>query len=355
MPGQEFRRRLKFEDKQSVVARGRRQRLRERWMYVGLIQTTKSRRNGEEITGAAYGMGPASVRPAYVDGTNDPLIGDKGDVRGKALSLWTMRLQLDEDHDLLEQTRRTTNRRRSGSCSSRSPAEGSTDGSTARSGSNRKRDNGGGAAPSGAPQAAAALAARGENAMPPEDHEVSSPEPGTSTRPRPHGAVPRGLDTTPSSSTRTGRFGRMFRRVPVFEHGSRDVLIALGQTMVRELETDGMLDKRFPPEDERRGREHGARWRTGRRCGFPPGTPTSGSSSTTTSRSIPCLEPHAPERPERADRLPHAALRSRLAVRRRAVDSALPLPARRKARTRRSSDVAADGARPAAQRRRTAR
>jgi hypothetical protein len=70
----------------------------------------------------------------------------------------------------------------------------------------------------------------------------------------PHGApVLRGLESTPASSTATGRFGRMFRHVPVYEHRVR-TLIALGQSMIHpdEREDDGKLDKPLgtPDEDE---------------------------------------------------------------------------------------------------------
>src|SRR6188472_3133015 len=57
------------------------------------------------------------------------------------------------------------------------------------------------------------------------------------------GAAARGLESTPSSSTRTGRFGRMFRHLPVYAHAP-ETLIALGKTMLhREERENGMLDK----------------------------------------------------------------------------------------------------------------
>src|SRR4051812_29336442 len=61
----------------------------------------------------------------------------------------------------------------------------------------------------------------------------------TPTEPAPHGAPPRGLTTTPSSSTTTGRFGRMFRHLPVYAHAPR-TLVELAETMIQPLE-DGQL------------------------------------------------------------------------------------------------------------------
>src|SRR5262245_25817685 len=71
-------------------------------------------------------------------------------------------------------------------------------------------------------------------------------------RPMPHGSpAARGLDSTPGSATTTGRFGRMFRHVPLHEHRVR-TLIALGQGMIHddELEDDGKLDKAIGVEDD---------------------------------------------------------------------------------------------------------
>jgi hypothetical protein len=66
--------------------------------------------------------------------------------------------------------------------------------------------------------------------------------PTTPTDPAPHGTLPpRGLAATPSSPTTTGRFGRMFRHVPVYDHQAA-TLVALGEAMVQPLE-DGALDK----------------------------------------------------------------------------------------------------------------
>ncbi len=80
---------------------------------------------------------------------------------------------------------------------------------------------------------------------------MTEPGPTTPTNPPPHGGrgvPPRGLPATPSSSTRTGRFGRMFRRLPVYELKT-DSLVELGCRMVQRLE-DGRLDKPLGVEDE---------------------------------------------------------------------------------------------------------
>jgi hypothetical protein len=70
--------------------------------------------------------------------------------------------------------------------------------------------------------------------------------------------VPRGLLLTPSSPTTTGRFGRMFRRLPVYEHRPA-TLVALGNTMIQQLENgklDEPLDEPDDP-DENRGKLDG--------------------------------------------------------------------------------------------------
>ncbi|MFC8732242.1 heme peroxidase family protein [Luteimicrobium sp. NPDC057192] len=74
------------------------------------------------------------------------------------------------------------------------------------------------------------------------------PVPTTSTSPRPHGTPLRGLATTPASSTTRGRFGRMFRHVPVWSQNQGD-LAKLGQAMVQELE-GGMIDKPLGDVDD---------------------------------------------------------------------------------------------------------
>ena len=72
----------------------------------------------------------------------------------------------------------------------------------------------------------------------------------TPTGPHAHGRSPvaRGLMSTPSSSTTEGRFGRMFRRLPVYEQRPES-LVALGQAMIQGLE-DGRLDKPLGEDDD---------------------------------------------------------------------------------------------------------
>jgi hypothetical protein len=54
-------------------------------------------------------------------------------------------------------------------------------------------------------------------------------------RPRSHGSTPRGLGLVPSSSFTEGRFGRMFRDVPVYEHDTRQ-LDALAKSMIAPID-----------------------------------------------------------------------------------------------------------------------
>jgi hypothetical protein len=84
--------------------------------------------------------------------------------------------------------------------------------------------------------------------MPPNPVDPSSPAATTPTIPPQHGAVPRGLPTTPASSTTTGRFGRMFRHLPVYQH-QVETLVALGDSMIQELE-NGRLDEPLGTADE---------------------------------------------------------------------------------------------------------
>lgn len=77
----------------------------------------------------------------------------------------------------------------------------------------------------------------------------SAPEPTTPTNLAPHGTIPRGLRLTPQSSTSTGRFGRMFRRLPSYEPDP-GTLVALADTMIQPLEGDGMLDKPLGEADD---------------------------------------------------------------------------------------------------------
>ena len=106
-----------------------------------------------------------------------------------------------------------------------------------------------GAIPTPAPKR---YASETEAPMPPVAPPTTTP-----TDPRPHGASLRGLDRATASSTRTGRFGRMFRQVPIYEHDPRD-LIALGDSMVQppepvvEGDTEGpkALDKPLGAADD---------------------------------------------------------------------------------------------------------
>src|SRR5215208_6628475 len=54
----------------------------------------------------------------------------------------------------------------------------------------------------------------------------------TPTEPKRHSRQHRGVDVLPSSSFRSGRFGRMFRNLPVFELPSLDLLTPLAEKMV---------------------------------------------------------------------------------------------------------------------------
>src|SRR3954451_3898389 len=80
--------------------------------------------------------------------------------------------------------------------------------------------------------------------------QVTLQAPTTPTQPPPHGIQPRGLATTTASPTTRGRFGRMFRHVPVYAHDPGS-LSALGKAMVQGLE-EGKLDKPLgePDDDE---------------------------------------------------------------------------------------------------------
>ncbi len=60
---------------------------------------------------------------------------------------------------------------------------------------------------------------------------ADGPQPTTPVVPRFHGMPLSGIDATPGSRSAAGRFGRMFRNVPLFEHGA-DNLAALARTMV---------------------------------------------------------------------------------------------------------------------------
>lgn len=59
----------------------------------------------------------------------------------------------------------------------------------------------------------------------------------TPTEPHGHAAPQRGVDVLPSSSFRSGRFGRMFRSVPVFELDDETPLVELGVSMTVDTDT----------------------------------------------------------------------------------------------------------------------
>ena len=71
----------------------------------------------------------------------------------------------------------------------------------------------------------------------------------TPTLPPPHGITPRGLASTPSSSTRTGRFGRMFRRLPVYAQRPQS-LVELGAAMIQGLEKGSLDEPLGEPDDD---------------------------------------------------------------------------------------------------------
>ncbi len=64
-----------------------------------------------------------------------------------------------------------------------------------------------------------------------------------------HGSLPpRGLDRTPSSSELDGRFGRMFRNVPVLAP-IESSLIKLGEAMIQPVDAEG-FDKPLGEDDD---------------------------------------------------------------------------------------------------------
>jgi hypothetical protein len=74
----------------------------------------------------------------------------------------------------------------------------------------------------------------------PQDQQPPST---TATGMASHGGVlPRGLTTTTSSPTTTGRFGRMFRKPPVFS-ASAASMVVLGAAMLQPIETDAKGNK----------------------------------------------------------------------------------------------------------------
>src|SRR3954468_11761873 len=60
-------------------------------------------------------------------------------------------------------------------------------------------------------------------------------KPSTMSNRKFHGVEPRGLESTPRSTSFEGRFGRMFRTLPSARHSEAD-LIELGKAMVAEPE-----------------------------------------------------------------------------------------------------------------------
>ena len=79
---------------------------------------------------------------------------------------------------------------------------------------------------------------------------MTSPKP-AQVRPGSHGSTPRGLDLVPSSTFTEGRFGRMFRDVPVYEHDPRQ-LSALAKSMIApiDLKDTEPVDPTEEDEDE---------------------------------------------------------------------------------------------------------
>jgi len=75
------------------------------------------------------------------------------------------------------------------------------------------------------------------------------PPPTTPTDPGPHGAPPRGLSRATQSSLSQGRFGRMFRNLPVYSH-KPTTLGELGGKMIQPLEDPFDKDVDVQDEDE---------------------------------------------------------------------------------------------------------
>ena len=203
-----------------------------------------------------------------------------------------------------------------------------------------------------------------------------SPQSTTPTKIRQHGSrTARGLETTPSSSTRTGRFGRMFRHVPVFEHEPK-ALIALGNTMIQPFErpedesesatagagvasragSDDSLALDKPLQEPGKDDDENADPLADGEQRLPAGYTYLGQFVDHDITFDPVSSLDAPERSERPDQLPHASLRSRLALRSRARQSAVSLRGGEQRRQRRdrlllgTTSEDADEHRPAAQR-----
>lgn len=78
--------------------------------------------------------------------------------------------------------------------------------------------------------------------------DLAKPVTTTPTRPKTHGRrPPRGLMITPSSPINVGRFGRMFRNLPVFSQDEKD-LADLARGMIQKLEKP--IDKKLGEDDD---------------------------------------------------------------------------------------------------------
>ncbi|MCW2995822.1 MAG: myeloperoxidase thyroid peroxidase cyclooxygenase catalytic subunit [Conexibacter sp.] len=83
--------------------------------------------------------------------------------------------------------------------------------------------------------------------MPGRSLPASGPPSTTPTAPSPHGSPPRGLVRAPQSSLAQGRFGRMFRNLPVYAH-QPETLATLGGLMIQPIEDP--FDKDLDEKDE---------------------------------------------------------------------------------------------------------
>ena len=145
----------------------------------------------------------------------------------------------------------------------------------------------------------------------------------TTTRPaaRRHSTEARGLMAVPGSPLFEGRFGRMFRGLPVFSQAESH-LLALGSAMIpsRRGGHTGGRNRSRGDDQANSGRVHVSRTVHRPRPDVRPG-----------------VDARPAERPGRADRLPHAALRPGQRLRSRTGRPALPLRSgardRRHART----------------------
>ena len=118
----------------------------------------------------------------------------------------------------------------------------------------------------------------------------------TTTRPaaRRHSTEARGLMAVPGSPLFEGRFGRMFRGLPVFSQAESH-LLALGSAMISEAEEEVTPEGEIDPEETTKP--------------IPAGYTYLGQFIDHDLTFDPVSTPRPAERPGRADRLPHAALR----------------------------------------------